>query len=50
VENVGIFYGHLWPFGIIFGSLVYFVVLLLYVPIFTVLVYLFQEKSGNPAV
>jgi hypothetical protein len=49
IENVGIFYDHLeyfWPFGIIFGRLVYFLVIWY---IFPVLVCLYQNKSGNPA-
>jgi hypothetical protein len=36
----------LWPFGIIYGRLVYFVVIWY---IFPILVFLDQEKSGNPA-
>jgi hypothetical protein len=55
VVNVGIFYGHLeyfmaiwkilWPSGLIFGRLVYLVIICY---IFPNLVCLDQDKSGNP--
>jgi hypothetical protein len=48
--NVGIFvtiWNSLWPFGIICGRLLLFVVICY---IFPVLVCLDQEKSGNPVV